>query len=60
MQFTTLLSTLALVKAGIAGYAMQDDYSASGFFDMFDFFTDSDPTHGYGTGGAEPSTYMRR
>ncbi|KAF2096588.1 hypothetical protein NA57DRAFT_23549, partial [Rhizodiscina lignyota] len=47
MQFYTLLTTLALVKSGIAGYAIQDDYGASDFFGMFDFFTDSDPTHGY-------------
>jgi hypothetical protein len=48
-MFSTLLTTVALIKFGIAGYAIQDDYSASGFFDKFDFFTDGDPTHGFGT-----------
>ena len=47
-MFYTLLTTAALIRFGIAGYAVQDDYSASGFFDMFDFFTDPDPTHGFG------------
>jgi len=46
-SFSTLLTAFGLVKFGIAGYTLQDDYTPSKFFDMFDFFTDADPTHGF-------------
>ncbi|MCJ1404888.1 hypothetical protein MMC11_008114 [Xylographa trunciseda] len=47
MHFTTLLVSAGLVQLGIAGYTLQDDYSASNFFSMFNFQTESDPTGGY-------------
>lgn len=44
---TTLLALSGLACLSNAGYTLQDDYSASNFFSMFDFFTADDPTHGY-------------
>lgn len=48
MQFRSLFASLVLARLSIAGYTIEDDYSTDKFFDMFDFFTDSDPTHGFG------------
>lgn len=50
MSFSTLLRTIAvaaLVRPSIAGYALEDDYSTKNFFDMFEFFTEPDPTNGF-------------
>ncbi|KAL5338546.1 concanavalin A-like lectin/glucanase domain-containing protein [Aspergillus crustosus] len=45
---TTLLQTLALTAhLTSAAYTLQDDYTPDTFFDKFNFFTDSDPTHGH-------------
>jgi hypothetical protein len=41
-----LLSFLA--RLSIAGYVLQDSYTSSNFFDMFNFFTGPDPTQGFG------------
>ncbi|KIW30269.1 uncharacterized protein PV07_06024 [Cladophialophora immunda] len=42
------VTTLAiLASAASAAYVLEDDYSSSSFADMFDFFTDNDPTNGY-------------
>ncbi|KIX93771.1 uncharacterized protein Z520_10395 [Fonsecaea multimorphosa CBS 102226] len=42
------VTTLAiLASAASAAYVLEDDYSSSQFADMFDFFTDNDPTNGY-------------
>ncbi|KAK6004007.1 hypothetical protein QM012_008857 [Aureobasidium pullulans] len=42
-----LFSLFSFVNLSIAGYVLQDDYNPASFFDMFDFFTYSDPTHGF-------------
>ncbi|CAD0112943.1 unnamed protein product [Aureobasidium uvarum] len=42
-----LFSLFSFVNLSIAGYVLQDDYNSAAFFDMFDFFTYSDPTHGF-------------
>ncbi|KAG9619415.1 endo-1,3(4)-beta-glucanase, partial [Aureobasidium melanogenum] len=42
-----LFTLFSFVNLSIAGYVLQDDYNSAAFFDMFDFFTDSDPTHGF-------------
>ncbi|KAK4983989.1 hypothetical protein LTR66_008638 [Elasticomyces elasticus] len=47
MAFHTLLVCLAFVNLSIAGYVLEDDYTPSKFFDMFSFWTTSDPTHGF-------------
>ncbi|KAJ9619908.1 hypothetical protein H2203_008182 [Taxawa tesnikishii (nom. ined.)] len=47
MSVVTLLSCLLFVNPSIAGYVLEDDYSPSNFFDMFSFWTSSDPTHGF-------------
>ena len=49
MFFSTLLTGVALMSTtGWAQYVLEDDYTANGnFFDQFDFFNGSDPTHGY-------------
>ncbi len=48
MSFSTLLICFAgLIQLSIAGYALEDDYTPSNFFSMFQFFTDSDPTNGF-------------
>ncbi|KJZ72402.1 hypothetical protein HIM_08205 [Hirsutella minnesotensis 3608] len=49
---TVSLPVLALIALGIshicsAVYQLRDDYAPPSFFDMFDFFTDDDPTEGY-------------
>jgi hypothetical protein len=36
-----------LAATGLAGYVLEDDFMASGFFDQFSFFTGEDPTHGF-------------
>jgi hypothetical protein len=46
MSFASVLFFLALVRLAISGFVLEDDYSPENFFDMFSFFTDSDPTHG--------------
>jgi hypothetical protein len=49
MFFSTLLTGVALMSTtGWAQYVLEDDYTSNGnFFDQFDFFNGSDPTHGY-------------
>ncbi|MCJ1255374.1 hypothetical protein MMC24_003190, partial [Lignoscripta atroalba] len=47
MHFSTLFTCASLVHLGIAGYTLEDDYMQKGFFSMFSFFTDADPTNGY-------------
>lgn len=39
MQTSTLLTLAGLITLGTAGYVLEDDYSASSFFNMFEFFT---------------------
>ncbi|KAL9594068.1 MAG: hypothetical protein Q9219_007233 [cf. Caloplaca sp. 3 TL-2023] len=47
MLATSLLLAGVLAKTGLAAYSIQDDYSAANFFNMFNFDTFDDPTHGY-------------
>jgi hypothetical protein len=42
-----LFTLISFVNLSIAGYVLQDDYNSAAFFDMFDFFTEPDPTHGF-------------
>jgi hypothetical protein len=49
MKTSTLLTLLAAAKQSFAYYAVQDDYSADKWWDMFDMFTEADPTDGFGT-----------
>ncbi|KAI5273384.1 endo-1,3(4)-beta-glucanase [Aureobasidium subglaciale] len=42
-----LFSLFSIINLSIAGYVLQDDYNSASFFDMFDFFTAPDPTHGF-------------
>lgn len=39
MRSTLLLCLTGFVRLSIAGYTLEDDYTPSNFFDMFDFFT---------------------
>lgn len=48
MRFPSLFLTVALARSSIADYVLEDDYSPSKFFDMFNFFSGKDPTHGFG------------
>ncbi|KAI9679101.1 MAG: hypothetical protein M1829_001771 [Trizodia sp. TS-e1964] len=41
-----LLLALAAPSSQSVSYTLKDDYSTN-FFDKFDFFTDTDPTHGF-------------
>lgn len=45
MHFSTLLSAAAFVPLTLAGYVLKDDYMTD-FYGSFDFFTETDPTHG--------------
>ncbi|KAL8708831.1 MAG: hypothetical protein Q9225_007538 [Loekoesia sp. 1 TL-2023] len=47
MHFTPLLLAGVLAELGLAAYSIKDDYSADNFFNMFNFDTFDDPTHGY-------------
>lgn len=49
MFFSTLLTGVAFMSTtGWAQYVLEDDYTANGnFFDQFQFFNGSDPTHGF-------------
>lgn len=42
-----LFSLFSFVNLSIAGYVLKDDYNSASFFNMFDFFTEADPTHGF-------------
>ncbi|KAG0271007.1 hypothetical protein BGZ96_006054, partial [Linnemannia gamsii] len=45
----TILSALGLLSAAttVQAWTLQNTYQGSNFFDQFDFFTGSDPTHGF-------------
>jgi hypothetical protein len=43
----SILSLTILATAATSSYVVQDDYSSDSFADMFDFYTDADPTNGY-------------
>ncbi|KAG0287666.1 hypothetical protein BGZ98_004561 [Dissophora globulifera] len=45
----SILSALALLSAAttVQAWTLQNTYQGSNFFDQFDFFTGSDPTHGF-------------
>ncbi|MCJ1290014.1 hypothetical protein MMC34_001549 [Xylographa carneopallida] len=45
MHFATLLVSAGLVHLSIAGYTLEDDYSAANFFSMFNFQTVSTRTY---------------
>ncbi len=45
---TSFLLNLAASKLILCEYIIQDDYAAEKFFDMFDMFTVTDPTDGFG------------
>ncbi|KAL4938279.1 hypothetical protein BDV06DRAFT_231945 [Aspergillus oleicola] len=49
MRFTPTLLPLVGLAAELtsAAYVLQDDYTPDTFFDMFSFFTDTDPTNGH-------------
>ena len=47
MHFSTLLSIAGFVNLCIAGYTLEDDFTASTFFSLFNFTTENDPTGGY-------------
>ena len=47
MHFSTLFVAAGLTKTALAAYSLVDDYSGANFFNMFDFYTGSDPTNGY-------------
>ena len=39
MYFTTSLICVCLLRLGLAGYTLEDDYSTDNFFSMFNFET---------------------
>lgn len=43
----SLFFLFSFVNLSIAGYVLKDDYNSAVFFDMFDFWTSEDPTHGF-------------
>ncbi|KAL8640477.1 MAG: hypothetical protein Q9228_002604 [Teloschistes exilis] len=47
MLFFHLLLAAGLAKLSLAIYSVKDDYSGENFFNMFNFDTFDDPTHGY-------------
>jgi hypothetical protein len=47
MKSFLLIQTLLFPSFGIAGYVIQDDYNPSNWFQKFQAFTDTDPTHGF-------------
>ena len=48
MHLSTILTAAGLVRLGMAGYTLEDDYSPANFFSMFNFITGPDSsTQGY-------------
>ncbi|KAL8726624.1 MAG: hypothetical protein Q9181_005973, partial [Wetmoreana brouardii] len=47
MHFSHILLASGLAQLGLAVYSVKDEYSGESFFDMFNFDTFDDPTHGY-------------
>lgn len=47
MSLISVLITFLFIGSSSAGWVLEDDYSTSNFFDMFSFWTSSDPTHGF-------------
>jgi len=47
-MLSTVLLAILLIQSSIAGYVLVDNYEPSTFFEMFDFYTGSDPTDGTG------------
>ncbi|KAL8932952.1 MAG: hypothetical protein Q9216_006597 [Gyalolechia sp. 2 TL-2023] len=47
MHFAPLLLAGSFARLSFAAYSLQDDYAADNFFNMFNFDTFDDPTHGY-------------
>ncbi|KAF2836328.1 glycoside hydrolase family 16 protein [Patellaria atrata CBS 101060] len=47
MYRVLLIGLFAFIRATIAGYGLEDDYSTVNFFNMFNFFDGNDPTHGF-------------
>ncbi|EXJ94023.1 endo-1,3(4)-beta-glucanase [Capronia coronata CBS 617.96] len=47
MRVSILSLTLLAAATATATYVIEDDYEASSFASMFDFYTDDDPTNGY-------------
>lgn len=48
MHFSTLfILSAALANNALAGYVLEDDYMAEGFFDQFTFWDAADPTDGF-------------
>jgi len=48
MLYIVLFYSLFWIDPSIAGYALEDDYNPSTFFNMFEFFSGPDPTNGFG------------
>ena len=48
MKTSILFSLLAAAKLSYGAYTIQDDYTSEKWLDMFDFFTEADPTQGFG------------
>ena len=49
MQLSSLLLLTGSARLALAAYSLSDDYLQNGFFGNWDFYTGSDPTHGYVT-----------
>ncbi|KIW68755.1 hypothetical protein PV04_04677 [Phialophora macrospora] len=43
----SLINLAVWAATASASYLLEDDYASDAFADMFDFFTDNDPTNGY-------------
>jgi hypothetical protein len=48
MKSSLIFQALSLVRFGLAGYTLQDDYSPSKLVSMFDAYSGPDPTDGFG------------
>jgi hypothetical protein len=48
MLYIFLFCSFVWIDPSIAGYALEDDYNPFTFFNMFEFFSGSDPTNGFG------------
>jgi len=57
--FTLIINILLIVKPVTAAYTqVAADYTPANFFDGFDFFTGSDPTHGFVKSVPNPYTFL--
>jgi hypothetical protein len=53
MRCSILIYALLFARPSIAGYVLDDDYNPASFLSMFNAYTGTDPTSGFGNSSNE-------